>query len=183
MNRLERASVLSCLIQTLRESGSWTGETHIQKAAYLLQHAAGVPLSYEFVLYKHGPFSFDLRDELDELAADRLLVVEPQGYPYGPKLGVTTIGQRNLELRRDTVERYQDAVDRVVAFVGSRGVGALERLATAFLMHEQSPDASDDDLVEHLVAAKPHVGRFDALSAVREVRQAIATLQGEQRVE
>jgi hypothetical protein len=183
MNRLERASVLSCLIQTLRESGSWTGETHVQKAAYLLQHAAGVPLSYEFVLYKHGPFSFDLRDELDELAADRLLVVEPQGYPYGPKLGVTPIGERNLELRSDTVGRYQDAINRVIAFVGARGVGTLERLATAFLMHEQRPNASDDELAEDLVAAKPYVGRFDALSAVREVRQALPTLQQNQSVE
>lgn len=176
MNRLERAAILSYLVKALRGLGSWTGETHVQKAAYLLQHAASVPLGYEFVLYKHGPFSFDFHDELDELGADGLLVVEPQGYPYGPKLGVTSIGQRNLELRSDTVQRYQDVIDRVAAFVGSRGVGALERLATAFLMHEQSPKASDDELAEHLVAVKPHVGRFDALSAVREIRQAIPTL-------
>ena len=64
MTRLQRVAVLTKLTEKLHESGSWCGETHLQKAAYFLQELFNVLLVYEFILYKHGPFSFALRDEL-----------------------------------------------------------------------------------------------------------------------
>jgi hypothetical protein len=51
MNQLQRAAILSMLTEALRSKGSWAGETHVQKAAFMLQHAAGVPLDYDFILY------------------------------------------------------------------------------------------------------------------------------------
>jgi uncharacterized protein YwgA len=176
MNRLQKAAVVSLLIDSLRDRGSWTGETHVQKATYLLQHAAAVPLDYEFVLYKHGPFSFDLRDDLNDFNGDGMLAFEPQPYPYGPKLQVTKIGARNIELRSQTAERYSKAIKRVVDFLGSRGVNDLERLATAFMLHEQNPNASEENLAQRLVDLKPHVGHMEALMAVREIRKALPSL-------
>jgi hypothetical protein len=61
------------------------GETHMQKATFFLQELIKVPLGFEFLLYKHGPFSFDLRDELTFMRAQGFLRLEPQ-YPYGPTL-------------------------------------------------------------------------------------------------
>jgi len=43
-----------------------------------LQDLMRVPLELEFILYKHGPFSFDLRSELTSLRADELVKLEPQ---------------------------------------------------------------------------------------------------------
>lgn len=60
MERLNRAAVLLNLVETLRSKGSWASETHFQKAAYFLQELLRVPLEFEFILYKHGPFSFGL---------------------------------------------------------------------------------------------------------------------------
>ena len=60
MDRLRRAALLTRLIQRLRDRGSWCGETHLQKASLLLQDLTGVPLGFDYILYKHGPFSFDL---------------------------------------------------------------------------------------------------------------------------
>src|ERR1017187_6331592 len=85
MNRLQKYSVLLALNEELRSAGSWTGETHMQKATYFLQHLMGVPLGFDFILYKHGPFSFDLRDELTAMRAEGFLRLEPQ-HPYGPTL-------------------------------------------------------------------------------------------------
>ena len=62
------------------------GGTHIQKAAYLLQELLGVPSGFKFVLYKHGPFSFELRDSLNRLEAWGGIQTEEQPYPYGPKI-------------------------------------------------------------------------------------------------
>src|SRR5215813_7414948 len=62
-----RAAILVEMIKALHRAQSWCGETHIQKATYLLQSAGDVDMSYEFVLYKHGPYSFDLATDIASL--------------------------------------------------------------------------------------------------------------------
>jgi hypothetical protein len=177
MNQLQRAAILSMLTEALRSKGSWAGETHVQKAAFMLQHAAGVPLDYDFILYKHGPFSFDLRDELNDFNAEGLLVSDPQPYPYGPKLHVTDLGAKNIERHPKTTGQYGDAVARVADFLGARNVSSLERIATALLLIEESSSASDEEIADRLVSLKPHVSRFASLSAVKELRSALSTLR------
>jgi uncharacterized protein YwgA len=85
MNRLEKASILLSLTERLKEQGSWAGETHVQKATYILTKVLGVPLDFEFILYKHGPFSFDLRNELSALRAEGFMAWEIRGLRYGPR--------------------------------------------------------------------------------------------------
>ena len=91
MDQLQRASLIIDLIEKLTEKGSWCGETHIQKAVYFLQELTKVPMGFNFILYKHGPFSFDLRDELAAMRAYRLLEIELRP-PYGPGLFPTESG-------------------------------------------------------------------------------------------
>ena len=73
MERLQKAAILTELAARLRREGSWCGHTHMQKATYFLQDLLGVPTGYEFILYKHGPYSFDLSEELAGLRADYLI--------------------------------------------------------------------------------------------------------------
>ena len=54
MNTEEKEAVLIALMTGLREQESWCGETHVQKAAYILQEGLKVPIGLDFVLYKHG---------------------------------------------------------------------------------------------------------------------------------
>jgi len=56
MDRLQKAALITRLLQNLRSKHSWCGETHIQKAAFFAQELMEVPLGFEFILYKHGPF-------------------------------------------------------------------------------------------------------------------------------
>lgn len=44
--------------------GSRTGKIHMQKALALVSEAAGVALPFSCVLYRHGPYSFDIAIEL-----------------------------------------------------------------------------------------------------------------------
>ena len=64
MDPIKQKAIILKLLDSFKKHGSWCGETHIQKSAYCLKEIAGVPLDYEFILYKNGPFSFDLRDDL-----------------------------------------------------------------------------------------------------------------------
>ena len=75
-----RQAILLGLADALLRQGSRNGETHLQKATYVLQTLAGVPLGFAFIPYKHGPFSFALRDELAVMRADALLEVTPTRY-------------------------------------------------------------------------------------------------------
>jgi uncharacterized protein YwgA len=53
---------------------------------YILETVLGVPSGFEFILYKHGPFSFDLRDELGSLRTDGFIEWELKSERYRPSL-------------------------------------------------------------------------------------------------
>src|SRR2546425_12633108 len=109
MDRLGRDVILLELLRKLREHGSWCGETHMQKATYFLQHLMQVPLDFQFILYKHGPFSFDLRDELTAMRADGLLALQPQE-PYGPSLMPGPAAPEVEKRHRMTVQKYRKQI-------------------------------------------------------------------------
>lgn len=174
MDRMRNGVVLTKLIEELRAQGSWCGETHIQKAMFFVQELMDVPTQFEFILYKHGPFSFDLRDELTALRADRLIELEPQS--YGAKLVPTKQSENVRKYYSKTAARYAPAVKFVAEKLGKRGVTELERLGTAFYVSRRSKDcgASVNDRVDRVLKLKPHISAVQALQAVEEVDRLIA---------
>jgi hypothetical protein len=170
MDRLRKAAILTRLAQMLREKGSWCGETHMQKATYFLQQMLKAPFGYEFILYKHGPFSFDLRDELSALQADDLLVMEPQPIPYGPKLAATQGAQRLQERFPRTLRRIGPSLQFVVDTLGDRGGADLERLGTAlYVTADLGSSASVPQRAREVSKFKSHIPVAEAAVAVREI--------------
>ncbi len=168
MDRLRQCAVLADLADHLRKKGNWCGETHLHKATYFLQKLLKVPVGFSFFLYKHGPFSFDLRDELTAMRADGLFELLPQ-WPYGPSL-VTT--ERSIELRQQyakTLKKYQKGVDFVADHLGSQNVSELERLATALYIKLEESSKSASQRARRLHSLKPHISTDDALKAVEVV--------------
>jgi hypothetical protein len=173
MDRLRRAALLTRLIERLRGEGSWCSETHVHKATLFLQDLMHVPLGFEFILYKHGPFSFDLRDELTSLRADELIRLEPQR-PYGPRIMTTDRSTYIQRIYSKTLKRYDDSISFVAEKLGRKGVADLERLATALYVTQRADaGTSIDQRATRLMALKPHVAREDAVAAATEVDQII----------
>ena len=112
MERLQKAAILTELADQLAQEGSWCGETHMQKATYFLQDVLGVPTGYEFILYKHGPYSFDLSEELTALRADYLIEFDHKSPGYGPGL-VPTQTSRALRARYPVTLAKYERRDRV----------------------------------------------------------------------
>jgi len=83
-NKLKRYAVVTLLVEKLNKHGSWCGETHIQKAMYFLKELFPEIVDYSFMLYKYGPFSFELRDDIGIMVTEGILDVVPM-FPYGPK--------------------------------------------------------------------------------------------------
>lgn len=165
MDHLSRAALITSLASRLRDRGSWCGETHLQKAVFLLQEVAGVPTGFEFVLYKYGPFSFDLRDELDEMKAEQLLDVQVQPQPYGPRLAPSDLAGKVEASRQAELDPHLEQLERIADVVKGRGVTDLEALATAVLLASED---GDEELASHLRRKKPHIGERKAESAAKE---------------
>src|ERR1700691_3123913 len=134
MKHSQRAAILTLLNREVQRRGSWCGETHIQKATFFLQDLLGVDAGFEFILYRHGPFSFDLRDELASMQADNLLELEARYLGYGPSYYPTQFSEEFLERFPKTTVRYISQVEFVAAEFGDKNVAELEKLATAFFL-------------------------------------------------
>jgi hypothetical protein len=172
MRRLQKASILTELMVQLRASGSWCGETHVQKATYFLQEVLGVETGFEYILYKHGPYSFDLAEELTSLCADFLLEYDHRSPGYGPSL-VPTEASAALRARfPKTMARHVQPIRFIASKFGSKGVTELEKLATAlWVTRELGDDAGSHQRAERIHALKPHVNMADAHRAVAEFDQ------------
>ncbi len=177
MERLKRAAIVTQLVGKLREAGSWCGETHIQKAVYLMQDLLDVPTEYQFILYKHGPFSFDLSYELTSFRGDELLELQPQAPPYGPRYAVTALGRHLSEKFPKTLTKYAPAIQNVAEAIGEQTVGELERLATALYVTKRATDqhtGSVKSRAKCLNRLKPHVLVEAATEAVEQIDALIA---------
>jgi uncharacterized protein YwgA len=165
MSPSQRSAVLIKLIDRLRAKGSWCGETHVQKSTYFLQSLFISDLGFDFVLYKHGPYSFDLSDHLSDMKGSSLLNLEPQPYPYGPKLLAGDNADALLALYPKTLAKVSRDVDAVAEFVKAKGVSELEREATALFVTLEHP-GSRQHRAAQLRKYKPHVDEDGALRAI-----------------
>lgn len=173
MDRLQRAALITRLLQKLREKGSWCGEMHAQKTAFFLQELLEVPLEFDFILYKYGPFSFDLRDELTSMMADGLIRLNPQ-WPYGPHIIPTNLAERIQDAYGKTLKKHTDKIAFVADKLGPKDIRELERLATAlYLTLEQGTDESCDERANKLTNLKPHISYDQAKAPIEEVDRMI----------
>ena len=163
---LRAQAVIGNLIEELKKNGSWCGETHVQKATYFLTTMLQVPLEFDFILYKHGPYSFDLRSDLARMKANDTLITSSRD-PYGPSFSVGSLWPVIEDLYPKTLKKYSEEIEFVATIIGVKRVIELERLATALYVTVQNPDkCSISDRASTLIDLKPHVSRQDAEAAV-----------------
>lgn len=165
MDFLEKDLIILTLLDQLGQQGSWCGETHIQKSVYFLQEMLKVPLGFEFILYKHGPYSFELTDELTAIRANGFIEVVSR-YPYGPSLLPTTRTRCLKDKYPSTLAKFQDRVNLVADILGDKKVNDLERLATALFVTLNNNDSSTQGRSLRINEIKPHISIEDAKEAV-----------------
>ena|SRR5438132_3881911 len=176
ITRLQKAALLSFLTDRLVANGSWCGETHIQKSTFFLQELAGLPTEFDFILYKHGPFSFDLRGELTSMRADGLLMLVPQ-FPYGSSYETTGNGRELQKRFPKTIERSAREIEFVAGELGPKNVSELEQLATALFMVREHRGEDSDFLSREIHNVKPHVSVTDARRAVANLENIMEKLK------
>ena len=181
MNRFtlsQRVAVLAKLIQALHKFHSWCGETHIQKAVYFLQNTGQVPLGYDYILYKHGPYSFDLAGELGTMRGAGFTELAFPVASYGPSVQLTGMVQSMLLTGDEdgNVEAVTPLIEHIAEWFGSKDVRFLERVATAFYVLQENPAAEPHLRAERLRRLKPHISEGESISAVHELDEKLSTL-------
>jgi len=167
---LRLKAVVVSLVGEMLENGSWCGETHIQKVAYFLQSLMRVPIGYAFVLYKHGPYSFELHDDLTAMRANHFLDTKSRD-PYGPSFQQGELGSLVTARFPKSIDQFKPHIDFIANQLGDKGVVELERLATAQLvtLKHATPQASVDERARKVRKLKPHIPLSTAIEAVEYV--------------
>jgi len=178
MDQNYRRAILLGLIKSLRDGGSWCGETHVQKAMFALTNITGTHADYDFVLYKHGPFSFDLRDEITELRADGYLTIEINPYPYGPNLSLSDMGYRFYQQSHEAIRQHDSDIAFIVDKLATKGVAVLERLASALYVCREEGMKDIGQCAVRVNEIKPHVPVELALTAAEDMARMMAEYQG-----
>lgn len=176
MNRVQCYSLTLELIRQLRNEGSWCGETHIQKSMYFLEELLEVPTPHKFILYKHGPFSFDFRSHLNELRA-RNLIMYKHVPPYGPQMVLTEEGKKYLDAKKATIEEWESKISSIATCLGDKGVADLEKLATALMITRQEKLTDTEERASTLNEWKPHISIEEAKRAVYDYDQIASCLK------
>jgi uncharacterized protein YwgA len=156
-------------MQSLKGEGSWCGETHVQKTLYLCQEVMGVPSNFKFILYKHGPYSFELSERLQGLIADDLVCVLTRP-PYGPTLSVSDEAQ-SIAARVGRNHSVAAHVAFMAKKLSRKGVADLEKLATAVYVNRKfGLELPIEKRAEILTSLKPHVSVEAARDAFVEAQ-------------
>lgn len=142
-------------IENLRMAHSWTGRTHVQKTLYLVKETVIRNLPFEYVLYRHGPYSFDVDRELEEMLSYEAISLMSKG-EYGPTLfpgSGAVIVTRESNMQEDQLQ----GIDEIASFVGDRDVIKLEALATAMWIRCREAIGDNSGVLQRLSELKPHL--------------------------
>lgn len=174
MRRRERIAVVLRQIEKMWGVGSWCGETHVQKNIFFLQELLNVPLKYEFVIYKYGPFSFEFSYLIADIHGGGLIELVPQR-GYRPKIRVTDRGHEFYHSFGQDMGIYEKEMDFVAREFGRRNVDDLERIATSYFITKNLKYSGECSRVRgrRLLELKPHISLTDAVNAVEEIDQIV----------
>jgi uncharacterized protein YwgA len=141
----------------------------LQKALYIIQDLTKANFGYKFVLYKHGPYSFELNAELTAMRAANILEFQFPRQGYGPSIVATAFGKRIYEVNKENIERFE-AVEMFLAdWFAASDVRQLEKIATAYYVTKKHPRDPAVERARKLVSLKPHVDIHSAEEAVKIV--------------
>lgn len=162
-------AIVASLVEKMQDRQGWCGETHIQKTAYFLKGLMGVPLDYDFIIYKHGPYSFDLHDDLMAMKATRFVKTEARSPYYGPSFRQGELIEVLTSRFPKTLKKYEQQIEFVAKELSNKNVRELERLGTALFITAQKSEASVEKRARLVNRLKPHVTVAQARTAVIDV--------------
>lgn len=166
----DKQAVILQLVLKLREHDNWCGKTVVQKAAYFVDILSGHRLGFDFVLYKHGPYSFDLADTMGVMNSLEYIKFEVAHPQYGPRIKPLD-DARDILLKKygALAEKLEREIDFVTNKLADCGIAAVERLSTALYFTRQERVEGTEAKILKIREVKPHISEAEAANAVTQV--------------
>jgi hypothetical protein len=120
----------------------------LMKGLFLIWHRSGrdVPGFFEFAPYMYGPCSFELYDELEAAARDRLLTQLPESYPRWSPYYITERGKKVADRAAEEIDPKMLRRVRSVA----EEVAGLDFNSLLRRVYKEAPDFATDTVAKGL---------------------------------
>ena len=149
------------------------GKTKLQKIAYFLQQAVGVPLKYPFRIHYFGPYSDELDGMLSLAKALGTVDINPDldgfGYHVTPGSNDESAWSEAYDLSKHPKIA---AIDNAVKVLGSLETSELELLATIHFISGTEVGQSKAEVFKTVREIKPKFSRGKIDGAYQTLKQA-----------
>jgi len=174
--------IILSVVCGLSQRGSWSGKTHVIKTLYLLKAIGNMDMPFQFILYKHGPYSFDVENELALMRSYKAIEgeISIQGYGESLRPGMNKDFPGKFSPIKD---KEKEIIDKICNFTAKKDVRDLERLATtAWIVKEE--EKKDPTIVSsRLHELKPHISLESAKEAFDELQRIVRLLSDMEKQE
>jgi hypothetical protein len=161
-------AVILAMIESLASHGCRTGKVHVIKGLGLGSLAGFLDIPFEFFLYKHGPYSTDIEQNLEEMVSYDGIRIEPAFDGWGVILKPSE-NAAFIKKQAALPPAQMEGIQRGSRFLKGKNATQLERLATAMWIRKRLGIEESDDVAAKLHELKPHVTVQDAREADREI--------------
>ncbi len=137
--------------QALAKGEGFVGRTAVQKIMYFLK-ALDVPMKYKFRLHHYGPYSDDLRDDVDCLLADEVVVDssnDPRRFSsFEPSQEIDSL----ISKYKSTISKHEEVVRQVTQALVKFKPDQLELLMTLdYLYRVERAKEPQEDIRERVL--------------------------------
>ncbi|HEY5892355.1 MAG TPA: hypothetical protein VIT91_03915 [Chthoniobacterales bacterium] len=150
--------------QLLLITGGIQGRKKLQKIVHLLQAVGKVPFGYGFQFSFYGPYSVDLKAEMDELADEKLVIQEPFQTQFGSPIYHFQLGPAMKRLLEDLKVSDEEEWTDLARQLNLKTAIELEGISTVVFL--QNVGWSGNELEEQFRTLKPKLeGDFEKYRA------------------
>ena len=129
-----------------------TGKIPLQKLAYFLQEALGIPTKYRFRMHHYGPYAEALETNLSRLNFTGYIDIQPGSQGHG--VHITSIDDPEEEWIK-LLHPYRELIDRGIETFGSWSTPKLELAATIHFVNKLQPDTPAEGILARVKSLKP----------------------------
>jgi len=136
-----RKDYLLLVIKRLIDNGFYEGRLKLMKLVFFLEHFSevGNVLTKEhlfkgndFIIYKFGPFSFDVVNDMQELVSEGFIEEEEKGFTKSVTL--TEVGEEKINKLQESVDQKDiTRIETILNKFGSMNGKQLEKTSLEFL--------------------------------------------------
>jgi len=173
MDTLNRYACVLSVIKSLQKTTEKVNETKIQKTMFFIEEIFPEIDVYEFIMYKYGPFSFDLRDDLGHMVAKKFLRTIDRE-PYGTQISEDDLSKQ-LEMQySENYLKIKPYSDFIAEKIGGKGIHDLEAIGTALFIIQIKDKEIQNITLQNKIKLfdifKPHIDEKIAIDAIEEVK-------------